>query len=188
MRVVGVLGSSDMKKHKLTSTADLRHEHRSMKAGASTPATQGQLGSSDDQHPRSTKAGASTPATLLNSAKGQYRDKPSLVHRCGSLAADVFAAISSDFGRYPVRMVRSSSRDCLNRKSSRIGWPGTTTQNTVVWAGAGDRRTAGNEFGLRNPRYDSARLPETAPAVHGHLVRGKGSNQGTCKRACYQVM
>ena len=64
---------------------------------------------------RSTKAGASTPATLLNSAKGQYRDKPSLVHGCGSLAADVFAAISRDFGRYPVKMVRSSSRDCLNR-------------------------------------------------------------------------
>ena len=55
---------------------------------------------------RSTKAGASTPATLLNSAKGQYRDKPSLAHGRGSLDGDVFAAISRDFGRYPVRMVR----------------------------------------------------------------------------------
>ena len=55
---------------------------------------------------RSTKAGASTPATLLNSAKGQYRDKPSLVHGCGSLDNDAFASISRDFGRYPVRMVR----------------------------------------------------------------------------------
>ena len=55
---------------------------------------------------RSTKAGASTPATLLNSAKGQYRDKPSLAHGRGSLDGDVFAAISRDFGRYPARMVR----------------------------------------------------------------------------------
>ena len=59
-----------------------------------------------DASRRSTKAGASTPATLLNSAKGQYRDKPSLAHGRGSLDGDVFAAISRDSGRYPVRMVR----------------------------------------------------------------------------------
>ena len=80
---------------------------RSTKAGASTPAT---LAGSHDaarvHHERSTKAGASTPATLLNSAKGQYRDKPSLVHGCGSLDNDAFASILRDFGRYPVRMVR----------------------------------------------------------------------------------
>ena len=57
-------------------------------------------------NPGSTKAGASTPATQLNSAKGQYRDKPSLVHGRGSLDDDAFAAISRDFGRYPARMVR----------------------------------------------------------------------------------
>ena len=82
-----------------------RRSIRSTKAGASTPATPVR------GHPelafgpaRSTKAGASTPATLLNYAKGQYRDKPSLVHGRGSLD-DAFAAISRDFGRYPVRMV-----------------------------------------------------------------------------------
>ena len=105
--------------------------HRSTKAGASTPAThaarppiaqrtqsaqrrperQPRLHTSgsriiDRPDQRSTKAGASTPATLLNSAKGQYRDKPSLVHGCGSLDNDAFASISRDFGRYPVRMVR----------------------------------------------------------------------------------
>ena len=55
---------------------------------------------------RSTKAGASTPATPLNSAKGQYWDKPSLVHGRGNLDDDASAAISRDFGRYPVRIVR----------------------------------------------------------------------------------
>ena len=80
--------------------------HRSTKAGASTPATLSQPAAySAEPGPRSTKAGASTPATLLNSAKGQYRDKPSLVHGCGSLDNDAFASISRDFGRYPVRMV-----------------------------------------------------------------------------------
>ena len=54
---------------------------------------------------RSTKAGASAPATLLNSAKGRYRGGTALFHGCGSLDDDAFAAISRDFGRYPVRMV-----------------------------------------------------------------------------------
>ena len=80
---------------------------RSTKAGASTPATPNAAPPPRSSRPsRSTKAGASTPATLLNSAKGQYRDKPSLVHGCGSLDNDAFASISRDFGRYPVRMVR----------------------------------------------------------------------------------
>ena len=78
---------------------------RSTKAGASTPATRKAPHDRRKCHERSTKAGASTPATLLNSAKGQYRDKPSLVHGCGSLDNDAFASISRDFGRYPVRMV-----------------------------------------------------------------------------------
>ena len=109
-----------------------RAHPRSTKAGASTPATPrviftaAVVGARAQRRPerqprlhaavsletepvvteRSTKAGASTPATLLNSAKGQYRDKPSLVHGCGSLDNDAFASISRDFGRYPVRMVR----------------------------------------------------------------------------------
>ena len=109
-----------------------RAHPRSTKAGASTPATPrviftaAVVGARAQRRPerqprlhaavsletepvvteRSTKAGASTPATLLNSAKGQYRDKPSLVHGCGSLDNDAFASILRDFGRYPVRMVR----------------------------------------------------------------------------------
>ena len=79
---------------------------RSTKAGASTPATLFQQAFIFPGQLRSTKAGASTPATQLNSAKGQYRDKPSLVHGRGSLDDDAFAAISRDFGRYPARMVR----------------------------------------------------------------------------------
>ena len=82
---------------------------RSTKAGASTPATRpgtALRASISALCVRSTKAGASTPATPLNSAKGQYRDKPSLVHWRGSLDDDASAAISRDFGRYPVRIVR----------------------------------------------------------------------------------
>ena len=95
---------------------------RSTKAGASTPATPvTRLTGVEGQH-RSTKAGASTPATRLNSAKGQYRDKPSLIHGRGSLDDDVFAAISRDFGRYPVRMVRIKRRDCLDRGPSTRGF------------------------------------------------------------------
>ena len=120
---------------------------RSTKAGASTPATRASpsprcaarspLNEGRSVNPgdtplyrhgrallgdRSTKAGASTPATRLNSAKGQYRDKPSLVHGRGSLDDDVFAAISRDFGRYPVRMVRIKRRDCLDRGPSTRGF------------------------------------------------------------------
>ena len=96
---------------------------RSTKAGASTPATLAHRGRRcQPSSRRSTKAGASTPATRLNSAKGQYRDKPSLVHGRGSLDDDVFAAISRDFGRYPVRMVRIKRRDCLDRGPSTRGF------------------------------------------------------------------